>query len=379
MPCPRCQHENAPRMKFCGVCGTPLTANPSGRPAPSYAEITNALSEVLEQQTATGEILRVISQFPTDVQPVFDTIGERARRLCEADVSGISHFDGEALQLVALHGVTQEGEDAARAVFPMRPDAETIAARAFRAAAVVHVADVLADPDYEVKDAARAGRFRGCLGVPMLREGRVVGVIFVARTEPGLFAETQIDLLKTFADQAVIAMENVRLFNETKEALEQQTATAEILRVISGSPTDLQPVMDVVAESAARFCGATDVAVLRLEGESLRLVAAHGPHPSNLPIGGTIATSPGAVVGRAVCDRQTIHIEDLLARPEEFPETVARTRRSSAPTRTVLATPLLREGVPKDRWEIPATLRPGGTSPRSMRVCACSRRSTTRR
>ena len=116
------------------------------------------MTESLEQQTATAEILRVIASSPTDVQPVFDTIGERARRLCEADVSGISRFDGEALQLVALHGVTQEGEDAARAVFPMRPDAETIAARAFRAAAVVHVADVLADPHYEVKDAARAGR-----------------------------------------------------------------------------------------------------------------------------------------------------------------------------------------------------------------------------
>ena len=131
------------------------------------------------------------------------------------------------------------------------------------------------------------------------------------------------------------------------ESLEQQTATGEILRVIASSPTDIQPVLDVVATSAARFCGATDAAILRLGGESLRLVATHGPRPSNLPIGATIAASRGAVVGRAVCDRQTIHIEDLLALPPaEFSETRARTLSSQAPTRTVLATPLLRDGVP---------------------------------
>ena len=132
------------------------------------------------------------------------------------------------------------------------------------------------------------------------------------------------------------------------EAREQQTATAGILRVISSSPTDLQPVMDIVAENAARYCGATDAAIFRLERESLRLVADYGPlHTALVPIGGTIAASPGSVTGRAVLDRRTIHIEDLLALPEtEYPETVARSRRSGIISRTVLVTPLMREGVP---------------------------------
>src|SRR5262249_6036957 len=151
--------------------------------------------------------------------------------------------------------------------------------------------------------------------------------------------------MQTFATQAVIAIENVRLFTETQETLEQQTATADILRVIASSPTDLQPVMDVVAESAARFCGAANTAIFRREGERLRLVATHGSEPTTFPVGQIIAVSRGSVGGRAVRDRTTIHIADLMALPEtEFPETLARTRHSSFPTRTVLVTPLLREG-----------------------------------
>src|SRR5262249_3851839 len=154
-------------------------------------------------------------------------------------------------------GVAQEGVEAVRRAFPLRVrSSETVSARVIRTGAVVHVADVLADREYDQKDAARGGNYRGCLGVPMVREGQVIGAIFVARRAPGLFSDTQVELLQTFADQAVIAIENVRLFTELQEknkaltkahgqvteALEQQTATSEILRVISSSPTDLQPV-----------------------------------------------------------------------------------------------------------------------------------------
>ena len=348
MPCPRCQHENLRGQKFCGACGTPLTdASSTER---SYADpnsevesVRRALTESLEQQTATAEILRVISSSPTDVQPVFAAVLRSAARLCDAFDATIFQVDGDGLRLVAHEGPIPSDPVGA---FPLVR--ETTVGRAVLERRTIHVLDVQAEIDEYPVASARARSFgaRTTLSVPLLRGAKAIGVIGIRRTEVRPFTDRQVSLLETFADQAVIAIENVRLFNETKEALEQQTATAEILRVIASSPTNLQPVMEAVAENAARFCGATDVALLRLEGESLRLVAVHGPHPSNLPMGSTIAASPGAVVGRAVCDRRTIHIEDLLALPEEFPETVARMRRAIAPTRTVLATPLLRQGLP---------------------------------
>ena len=298
----------------------------------------NETKEALEQQTATSEILRVIASSPTDLQPVMAAVAENAARLCEANDAMIIRVEDNMLHPAAVFG---RMPSVSVPLSHRSPGGRTVIDQQ-----TLHIHDLAAvAAEYPDSPAAARG-VRTFLSTPLLSKGVSIGAIVIRRMEVKPFTDQQIALLQTFADQAVIAIENVRLFNETKEALEQQTATAEILRVISGSPTDLQPVMDVVAESAARFCGATDVAVLRLEGESLRLVAAHGPHPSNLPIGGTIAASPGAVVGRAVCDRRTIHIEDLLALPEEFPETVARTRRTNAPTRTVLATPLLREGIP---------------------------------
>jgi two-component system, NtrC family, sensor kinase len=175
----------------------------------------------------------------------------------------------------------------------------------------------------------------------------------VARRDVRPFSDRQIALLQTFAAQAVIAVENVRLFKELEarnreltEALEQQTATSEILRVIASSPTDLQPVMDAVAENAARVCGATDSAIFLLEGERLRVVARRGSLRRPLAIGDTVPASRDTVGGRVVCDRRTIHVEDIMAAEAEFPVSVSRMRQSGSDIRTMLATPLLREGTP---------------------------------
>jgi GAF domain-containing protein len=177
---------------------------------PSYAR---ELTEAREQLNATSEILQVISRSPGDLQPVFETIGERAEKLCGAEISVIAITDGDQIRLASINGMSPEGVEAVRRVFPMRRSEETITARAVRTSKICHVPDVLSDPLYQNKQVARASGYRGCLAVPMVHDKRVVGSIFVARRKPGPFSESQIELLQTFADQAMIAIENVRLFN----------------------------------------------------------------------------------------------------------------------------------------------------------------------
>ena len=229
-----------------------------------------------------------------------DVVAESAARFCGATDASIWRLEGESLRLVAVHG-TQPTTTPIGGTIAVTP--RSVAGRVVLDRHMIHVEDIQAS-DTEFPETLERVRLahvptRTMLATPLLREDVPIGVIALRRREGQLFTAKQIELLKTFADQAVIAIENVRLFTELEarnreltESLEQQTATAEILRVISSSPTDLQPVMDVVAESAARFCGAANAAIFRLEGESLRLVAAHGPSPSTVPIGGTIAASP---------------------------------------------------------------------------------------
>jgi GAF domain-containing protein len=320
------------------------------------------LTESLDQQTATSEILRVISSSPTDVQPVFDTIANSAARLCEADFSVVARLNGGLLHLVALN-MSPEERVAYQSLFPRPPGRHFVMGCAVVDGRPVHIEDVQADPAYDPRTLEvlqRAAAYRTVLGVPILRNGMPIGVIACGRRAVRPFTPVQIDLVKTFADQAVIAIENVRLFTELQEknravteahaqvteSLEQQTATAEILRVIASSPTNLEPVMNTVAENAARVCGAMDSSIFRLEGEHLRLVARHGSLRRILAIGDAIPASPGSLGGRVVGDRRTIHIEDILAAEAKFPETVSRLRQGESLTRTILATPLLREGTP---------------------------------
>jgi len=307
----------------------------------------NETKEALEKQTAISEILRVISASPTDVQPVFDTIVRSAVTLCGSTVGAVFRYDGELLHYAAGHELTPQGLEAVRSKYPLRPDPSTLSGRVISTMSVAHIDDVLADPQYDHAYALHGG-WRRLLAVPMLREGIPLGVMLVAWTQPGATPKSQEDLLKTFAEQAVIAIENVRLFNELEarnreltESLEQQTATAEILRVISSSPTDITPVLDAVAENAARLCDAHDVVILMNEGDVLRSVKSSGPFGERFGTDFTIPITRGSAAGRAVVDRATVHVANFALEPEEeYP--VGRAHQRIYGNHGAMATPLLR-------------------------------------
>ena len=313
----------------------------------SNVRLFQELTKALEQQTATSEILGVISSSPTALDPVLNVIVENAARVCSAEDASIRLVEGDVLRLAAHHGPVPPG-------LPQRPiDRSSMAGQAVVERHVVHVEDVraLAEEEFQGNkpEMERYG-IRTALAVPLLREGMAVGEIHIRRTKVQPFSEKQMSLLRTFADQAVIAIENVRLFNELDarnrdltEALEQQTATGEILGVIASSPTDLQPVLDTVAESAAQLCDSQDAQIYCVEGDSMRKMANYGVVSPVLAVGGTRPLILGNVTSQAVLDRQTIHIHDIHEEHEtDFPESFALSQRDGS--RTLLAVPLLLEG-----------------------------------
>ena len=336
-------------VKAKGKAKRPVGRKSAQREASKDRQLEQRLAEALEQQTATSEILRVISSSPTDVQPVFDAIVGSAARLCKAEFSAVARFGDGLLHLVALNNMSPEEAEAFHRLFPRPLERGFVMGRAFVDARETHVEDVLADPDYDRRtqeSLLRAARYRTFLGIPILRGVVPIGVIGCARREVKPFTTTQIELVKTFADQAVIAIENVRLFTEFQarnhdltETLEQQTATSEILRVISSSPTDVQPVLDTVAESAGRLCEAVDVTIFVRAGDGLRLAAHHGP----IPVQSTLPLVRGTSNGRALLDRRTVHVVDMQSEVHEFPEGSANARLMGH--RTILCVPMMRDGL----------------------------------
>src|SRR5215204_3556200 len=262
------------------------------------------LREALEQQAATDDILRVIARSRTDVQPVFNMIAERAARICEAHFCHVFQFDGELMHFVAHHGLSAKKLEAQLSAWPAAPDRGSAAGRAVLTADVAHVEDVQTDTEYRLGELARLVNYRSLAAVPLLREGACIGAIAVARSKAGRFPEQQIKLLQTFADQAVIALENVRLNEELTKALEQQIATADVLKVISRSTFDLQAVLDTLVVSAVQLCEADSGSILRPKGNAYYHTASIGFSAAWKSYVATAAIVPGrgTLVGRTLLE-----------------------------------------------------------------------------
>jgi GAF domain-containing protein/CheY-like chemotaxis protein len=318
------------------------------------------ITEALEYQTATSEILRVIAQSPTDIQPVLDVIVENARRLCNANMSAVYRTDGETVYEVASSDVSVDVLETAREVSsqtypaPLRRDS-VLSARAILDRAIVHIPDMEHAPDLPEKTRryVEAKILNSVLQTPLIREGEAIGAIGVGKRDPAPFTEKQIALMQTFASQAVIAIENVRLFNEIQqrnaeitENLEYQTAISEVLRVIASSPTEIEPVLDAISESALKLCGANFSAVYNYDGKTLDMTALKNFTPQATeeiqreyprPL-----TRDGGYSARSILDKKVIHVTDALNDPD-VPE-ATRPLVASLGFRSGLWVPMLREG-----------------------------------
>jgi two-component system, NtrC family, sensor kinase len=307
---------------------------------------TEDLRESLQQQTATADVLKVISRSTFDLQAVLQTLVESAARLCEADKATITRQKEGIFYRAENFGFSQEFMDYVRGV-PVEPERGSAQGRALLEGLPVHIPDVQADPNYTFTEGQRLGDFRTILAVPMLREGTPIGVLALTRSIVQPFTDKQIELVTTFADQAAIAIENVRLFDEVQaktrelsEALVYQTGSSKILSVIASSPTDVRPVLNAVVESACELCDAYDAIVRLKEGNQLHASAHHGPVPTTTD---KWLISRYSATGRAVLDKKPVHVHDMLsAEGDEFPESQARVRHLGY--RTLLSVPLLSEG-----------------------------------
>ncbi len=318
---------------------------------------TDDLAESLQQQTATADVLKVISRSTFDLQVVLDTLVESAARLCEADSASIHRPKGEAYPWVASYGYSREYAEYMRA-HPIVPSRGSVLGRAVLEGRAVQVADVQTEPNYALIEAQRIGGFRTVLGIPLMREGTPIGIIMLTRNVVRPFTDKQIELATTFADQAVIAIENVRLFDDVQartreltEALEQQTATSEVLRVISSSPGELQPVFDTMLAKATDLCEASYGSLWLREGDAYRTAAIHGDLPQEFveQWSSKIMYRPASDVplARAIETRQPAQFADMRTSSsylagDPLPVSVVEV----AGIRTLIAVPMLKENEP---------------------------------
>lgn len=312
---------------------------------------TQALANALDRQTATADVLKVISRSPNDLQPIFDSIARTARRLCMADnASIIARNDGE-YRFVATDGVENEQIQQLLSEGPIPLDHGSITGRVVLERRTIQVEDVQADAEFRLFIGVENDHRRSMLGVPLVLDDAVVGVIVVSRNVVQRFSEKQIELIETFADQAVIAIQNVRLFDQVQartrqltEALKYQTATSDVLQVISRSAFDLQSVFDVLIESACRLCEAEHAFLFQRSGDVYRIAANHGFAEEFVAWMKKQEISPGrgTLVGRVALEGKIIHIPDATIDPDyTWHEALAIGKM-----RTMLGVPLLRDGKP---------------------------------
>ena len=315
---------------------------------------TEDLRQSLEYQTATSEVLSIISRSPTDIQPVFEAIAASALRLCGAKWSMVTRFDGRQLHLAALHNLSDpEGVDAIRKIFPRLLSRGGPTDRAILTGTVINLPDVLKDPEYIYQSISKAARYRSHLAVPTIRDGKAVGAITVTGENTGAFTDRHVNLLKAFADQAVIAIENVRLFDEVnartedlRESLQQQTATADVLKVISRSTFDLQTVLDTLVESATRLCEADHAWLFQRDGDILRFKSSFGHGTATherireLFLRREVPIDRSSISGRSAFEGRVVHVADVLADPEY---TWSEAQKIGG-YRAALGAPLLRDG-----------------------------------
>ena len=307
-------------------------------------ERTAELTEALELQKASAEVLGVISSSIADANPVFDKIVRSCQRLFDGHIVGVV-LVGEDGMIHEAGSTGATSPERYRAMFPMQLNRESGSGSAILERRIMHYPDTQrSDVPPGITIGRQAIGFRSALFAPLLLDGRALGALWVGRAAQVPFSEKQIAMLKTFADQAVIAIENARLFNETREALDQQTAISEILRVISSSPTDVQPVLEAIADRAARLCDAAAASMYLTDGDMLRLLASKGSTPDPVANVNALPINLDSMSGRAVLERRTIQVPDLLAAGAEYPLSHQFAERLGH--RTVVVTPLYREGKP---------------------------------